>query len=109
MFLGKYKNKGKLGEGGFGSVFKVTDDSNQNYALKIISLDKIHRSPVLMKYLRGEIKCMETMNSPYLIKLYKVEEDKDYIYLLTEYCEGGDLAVYLGKLMDEVYSIDKAS
>ena len=58
MFLEKYKNKGKLGEGGFGSVFKVTDDSNQNYALKVISLVKINRSPILLKYLRGEIKCM---------------------------------------------------
>jgi serine/threonine protein kinase len=49
------------------------------------------------------------MDSPYLIKLYHVEEDKNFIYLLTEYCEGGDLSVYLGRLMTDVFSIDQAS
>jgi len=58
-----------MGKGGFGAVFKVSDEAKNNYALKVISLQLINRSPILMSYLRGEIKCMQNMNSPYLIKL----------------------------------------
>lgn len=52
---------------------------------------------------------MKTMNSPYIIKLYEVSEDKDSIYLLLEYCDGGDLINYQAKLKDRVFNIDKAT
>lgn len=49
------------------------------------------------------------MNSPYIIKLYDVEEDASFIYLILEYCDGGDLVNYQSKLKDKVFSIDKAT
>jgi len=49
------------------------------------------------------------MDSPYIIKLYEVSEDKDSIYLLLEYCDGGDLINYQAKLKDRVFTIDKAT
>lgn len=49
------------------------------------------------------------MKSPYIINLYDVEEDENYIYLLLEYCDGGDLINYQAKLKDRVFSLDKAT
>ena len=52
---------------------------------------------------------MKEMDSPYIIKLYDVAEDQDYIYLVLEYCDGGDLVNHQAKLKDKVYPLDKAT
>lgn len=49
------------------------------------------------------------MKSPYIINLYDVEEDENSIYLLLEYCDGGDLINYQAKLKDRVFSLEKAT
>lgn len=52
---------------------------------------------------------MKSMNSPYICKLYDVKEDDDYIYLLLEYCDGGDLINHQAKLKDLVFSLSKTT
>lgn len=52
---------------------------------------------------------MKSMNSPNIIKLYEVKEDETNIYLLLEYCDGGDLINYQAKLKDKVFTIEKAT
>jgi serine/threonine protein kinase len=52
---------------------------------------------------------MRNMKSKYIISLDNVEEDSDFIYLLLEYCDGGDLVNYQAKLKDKVFSLDKAT
>jgi len=31
------------------------------------------------------------MDHPHIIKLYEIYENKNYMYVVTEYCEGGSL------------------
>lgn len=52
---------------------------------------------------------MKNMNSPYITKLYDVEEDKDFIYLVLEYCDGGDLVNYQAKLKDKVFTLQETT
>lgn len=52
---------------------------------------------------------MKTMNSQNIIKLYDVSEDEQSIYLLLEYCDGGDLINYQAKLKDRVFGLQKAT
>jgi eukaryotic-like serine/threonine-protein kinase len=47
------------------------------------------------------------MNSPHIVKLYSVEKDKDYIYLLLEHCEG-DLITYQSQFKDKTIPLEKA-
>jgi serine/threonine protein kinase len=42
----------------------------------------IEAEPHLREYLDGEIECMKAMNSPYITRLYDVEEDETNIYLV---------------------------
>lgn len=109
MFLNKYKNKRRLGKGAYGDVYLVEDDKGQLYALKLISVRMIENEPHLREYLDGEIECMKTMNSQNIIKLYDVSEDEQSIYLLLEYCDGGDLINYQAKLKDRVFGLQKAT
>jgi len=69
----------------------------------------IEEEPHLREYLDGEIECMKSMNSTHIIKLYDVQEDDTSIYLLLEYCDGGDLINYQAKLKDKVFTIEKAT
>lgn len=41
MFFEKYSNKRKLGKGAFGHVYLVEDKQGKEYAMKLISRDKI--------------------------------------------------------------------
>jgi serine/threonine protein kinase len=75
MFFDKYKNKRSLGRGAFGQVYLVEDKEGKEYAMKLISVDAIKKEPYLMEYLDGEIECMKTMDSPYIIKLYDTLRD----------------------------------
>ena len=52
---------------------------------------------------------MKSMNSEYIIKLYDTEEDEKYIYMVLEYCNGGDLINYQAKLNNKVFTLDKAT
>lgn len=52
---------------------------------------------------------MKTMNSPNIIKLYDVFEDETSIYLVLEYCDGGDLINYQAKLPNRVFNLQKAT
>jgi NIMA (never in mitosis gene a)-related kinase len=75
MFLDRYKNKRRLGKGAYGDVYLVEDEKNTEYALKLISVKMIEAEPHLREYLDGEIECMKSMHSNYIIKLYDVHED----------------------------------
>jgi serine/threonine protein kinase len=52
---------------------------------------------------------MKSVNSPNFIKFYEHKEDENYIYLVLEYCDGGDLLNYQAKLKDKVFPLDKAT
>jgi protein-serine/threonine kinase len=110
MFLGKYATKKRLGRGALGDVFLVEDDNGKLYALKLIQVKKLDADNVMRQYLESEIKSMKEMHSPHIIKLYHNSEDKDYIYLLLEYCDGGDLFTYQSKLGKEmVFTLERAT
>lgn len=58
--------------------------------------------------LEGEIKCMTEMDNKYIMKMYDVEEDENYKYLICEYCNGGDLLNCQAKKNNRIFSLDEA-
>lgn len=104
--LGKYKFSRKLGKGSFGQVILVEDESGKQIAIKMI-LKKI-LDGVAQENLSGEIKCMTSINNPFIMKMYSVEEDDYYKYLICEYCNGGDLLNYQAKQPGKVFNLNDA-
>ena len=103
-----YKTLKKLGRGAFGTVYLVRDEDGNEFAIKQLDKKRIARQPYLEEYLRGEIEIMKQLNSPYIIKLFKNDENEKYIYLLCEYCNGGDLQKDQARQPNKVYSLDDA-
>ncbi|CAI2359939.1 unnamed protein product [Moneuplotes crassus] len=93
----------KLGEGAYGIVYKGKEKSSgEERAIKKMSKDKI-KNPVRFK---NEIQALRTLDHPNIIKLFRYFEDKENIYLVQEYCAGGELFDHLAKAdhFDESYA-----
>ena len=78
-----------LGAGNFGKVFLASSAADPDFkvAIKTISKKKLHD----LHTIRDEIKILSTLDHPNIIKYYETYESPNYIYLVMEYCQGGEL------------------
>ena len=82
----------KLGKGAFGEVYESTiAGSNAIYAIKKIDKSRYMKNQKSFEYLLNEINILKNINHENIVKLYTDLEDKKFKYLITEYCNGGDL------------------
>ena len=79
-----------LGEG-MTSCVKICTKvaTGQRYALKTLQINRM--DPAKMQELRDEITIMKGLDHPHIVRLYDVHEEKNKMYLVMEYCEGGEL------------------
>jgi serine/threonine protein kinase len=93
-----YKIGSEIGKGVFGRVFKVgmrlkigdNFTNNREVAMKVIK--KASLNDVTCANLRQEVHVLKTVQSPNIISLIDVFEDEDFVYIITEFCNGGDLS-----------------
>lgn len=93
----KYVVDAILGDGSFGTVYKVKDQAGYSYAFKLLKLwevpSGIRESLILrfeMEFQTGQI------NSHYLVRSLDYGQISGNPYILMEYCPGGDLGQYIG-------------
>jgi len=86
-----FKTLKHLGEGSVGAVTKVMHKISGNvYALKSICKKKIMDHD-LGAQLLSEVRTQLSMKHPNLLRCYNYFEEDGYVYLVLEYCGGGDL------------------
>ena len=91
-----YDIKQKLGKGKFGLVkLGINKETKQKVAVKIMNKNNMDSSD--LELVRTEIEILKICQHPYIIKLYDVFENIDYIYIIMEYCQGGDLFSFIRK------------
>ena len=91
-----YEIKRKLGKGKFGLVkLGINKETKQKVAVKIMNKNKMDSSD--LELVRTEIEILKICQHPYIIKLYDVFENIDYIYIIMEHCSGGDLFSFIQK------------
>jgi serine/threonine protein kinase len=67
----------------------IPSHHSEDYALKSIQLRLIERK--YLEELRNEIDILRKLDHPNIVKAYEVYETKGNIYVVMEYCSGGDL------------------
>jgi len=88
---------GMLGQGAFGRVSLVWDESNrQSYALKALSKYEIWKRKQV-KHLQSELSVMLLLDHPFLVMLKNTYQDQHNVYFLLEACLGGELFTVLRK------------
>lgn len=84
-----YSTEALLGKGAFGTVFRGNEDQT-NRPVAIKRIDKRGND-------HREIDLLEDLKHPNIVQLINVSYSKKYIYLITEYCNGGDYNNYLAQ------------
>ena len=90
-----YHKYEKIGEGAYSNVYRgYHQDSSKIFAIKEINIS-IHQKNI--ERFKEEVKLMKNLNHDNIVKLYDTIENEDYMYLILEYCEHGDLKKFLNK------------
>jgi serine/threonine-protein kinase ULK/ATG1 len=92
--VGDYVVVKKIGKGSSASVWqgyhKIT---HLPVAIKAVNRLKIPAK--LLERIPGEIQIMKQLNHPNILRLYDVHTTEKHVYLILEYCGGGDLSQFI--------------
>lgn len=85
-----------VGKGAFGSVYIVEDSksapaTDRYYSLKCMSKSSIMQRGNEKRVLIEKHALQATITSPFVISLFGTYQDKDSIYFLTDFIQGGNL------------------
>ena len=79
-----------LGAGAFGKVFLSSNLSDPSFkvAIKVLNKRKLKNN---INFIKEEVKILTKLDHPNIVKYYETYEDHKYLYLVMEYCSGGEL------------------
>lgn len=91
---GKFKDNYSLGKiigtGQLGEVRKCKHKlSEELRAVKIIRKEKMNETE--QQFFEGELATLKSLDHPNIIKIHEVYEDQKNWFLVTEFCQGGEL------------------
>lgn len=93
-----------IGEGAYGLVVKVKPKlTNEVRAMKIISKQSIIFG-VKETDILNEIKILKSLDHPNIIKIYEFFKDESFYYIISEFCEEGDLLTKMEAQKNGVFS-----
>ncbi|KAJ8083377.1 Serine/threonine-protein kinase [Marasmius tenuissimus] len=94
--VGQYVIGTEIGKGSFATVYKgYHEETRQAVAIKTVKRDKL--SPKLFENLQSEIQILKYLSHRHITRLIDIVRADNYIYLIMEYCSGGDLTNYIKK------------
>jgi len=94
----------KLGNSSFGDLFLTL---KQGY-IEISVTNQINKKAINIKnckkYINREIAILKGINHENIVKLYEIKETSEYLYIVREYCNGGNLDKCLQKYQESYNS-----
>lgn len=114
----RYLEDQVLGEGEFGIVKMVHDVTKQQdeqaapLACKVLRKGVVFKdntlyAPLKPEVLRGEIEILRTLaGDKYCLKMHSIYETSRLLFIVTEYCGGGEMMEYVSQLQEDLRSED---
>ena len=95
--VGRYRITRYLGQGQFGTVWKAEADGwGEGIAVKTMEKAKCTRDPRNKLLVQNEIRSMQQVSHPNVVRLHEPLYSNTHIYLVQEYCET-DLKKYMNQ------------
>ncbi|CAD8140140.1 unnamed protein product [Paramecium pentaurelia] len=87
----------EIGRGFSSRVYKGRDENTaENVAVKVIDMKMVKQS-IHSQLLKNEINALKAFNHKNIMKLYDVFQTQNNTYIITEFCDSGDLNNYIKK------------
>jgi len=87
-----------IGSGQYGKVYMATNTKTKEVvAIKCISMSKFRIVPKLEELTRNEINILSSLKNPNIIQFKEMLRTTNNMYMVYEYCNGGNLEEYLHK------------
>jgi len=94
--IGDYLLNEEIGSGGFAKVVQAIHiPTGEKVAVKIMDKAQIFSEPLNLNRIQREIAILKIVRHNNIIKLYELMETPDKIYIVMEYCNGGELFDYI--------------
>lgn len=87
-----------IGKGSYGKVLQVKKkDDGHIYAMKVLK-KKYMRKKNQVEHIKTERQILELMEFPFIIKLRYAFQNEHKLYLVTDYCPGGELFFHIQRV-----------
>ncbi|KAJ3107959.1 hypothetical protein HK100_003500 [Physocladia obscura] len=95
LVVANYRIDETIGQGTYGKVkLGIHVDTSEKAAIKIIEKSQI-KSAKQVARLQREIRFLKLLHHPHIVRVYDVIETDAFIYIVTEFAEGGELFDYI--------------
>jgi calcium/calmodulin-dependent protein kinase I len=82
-----YNSMSLLGSGAFGNVYKSTCmEDGKDYAVKSILKEKLIHDEDIRQAMVNEVNVLKRVQDESIIKLHRLYEDEEKVYLVTDLC-----------------------
>ena len=97
MSLKEYNFSDKLGSGTYGAVYKASRKSGAREVVAVKCMQKSNLTKVETDSIVAEISILKKLKHDFIVEMKSFHWDSNYIYIVMEYCGGGDLSKYIKK------------
>jgi serine/threonine protein kinase len=91
--VGEYTLEKEIAKGNYGTVYRARNKLNELVAVKKIPLNPSSENAV--KEIYNEIYILKAIDDSNIVKFIEALKTKNNMYIVMEYCTGGDLSTYL--------------
>ena len=93
-----YRFERLLGQGNYGKVmlsYNILDKTrSKKMAIKAMKLNKVQD---MLKIIKRETAILQSIDHPNIVKYFETRYGEKYVYIIMEYCSGGDLFTKIKK------------
>jgi len=93
--LPNYSLTEKIGTGSYGSVYKAHFKNGAREVVAVKCVRKSGLSKHEVDNIVNEISLLKKLKHPHIVEMKEFAWDSNYIYIIMDYCGGGDLSHYI--------------
>ena len=97
--IGPYEVIDRLGAGGMGEVYRVTDTRLGREAAMKLLLEQLAREPAAIERFMREARAASSLNHPNIVTIHEIGQSEHGLYIVMELVRGGPLRKLPGETM----------